>query len=781
MTDRLPLIAHGEAYVEPIARPNGGGPKERPHTYDEARTSILKDIDRMFATIDEEPTLYLDEKIICVRMEPKFEAKSYTPSAMLRVTDEMEIIGGRRYKLPSEEQAGSTQGFESAEETESEETDTSPKDAKLYFIRTTTQGIRDFQSVLENGSNNSNAAWRNEIMSVHSFDLLEPSEKVQGFDDAWEFGPVEVVLHPLASDADKAIEMFCSVAGVKLEDVEVRPYENGVTFIAVRLARDAAERVSCINPLRTVHPLGRVSIEPMRRSFTAPAPQVQVGAATPSVRVGVFDGGCDPAIPLLSGFVTAHNCVPSPSEQDYVDHGGAVCGVVLHGELSGKGANDVLPLPEVSVDCFRVLPTTDPNDFELYEAIDVIEQVVPKNPDIGLYNISFGPVGPILDDDISRFTYSLDTLTSSIAENHENPLFSIAVGNDGQEPEPFNRIQSPADLVNGLSVGAYSVDSSGNRVRATYSCVGPGREGAKVKPDLLEFGGDISKPFVVADMHGNLLTATAGTSFASPLVVHKIGSILARSEDITPHMARMLMLHYADHDDSQSQEEYGFGLSPSSVDSCLNCDENCVTTLYQGVLKPAELVSLPIFAPSINGTSGYVTVRWTIVAVCAVDPNDTDEYTASCIQDTFVPHEMKYQFRKDGVGSKTLDLSIPKDAAEAAKLLNQGYKKSYLPISVPAKRYWEESDLRANDFKWDTVISKHRRMRSTSLLQPSLTLQSVFRTNNDSDAITKYYAAVTVDAPGYPGSLYTSTLQQYQSLAPIRLRLQNRLTNHGSI
>ena len=142
---------------------------------------------------------------------------------------------------------------------------------------------------------------------------------------------------------------------------------------------------------------------------------------------------------------------------------------------------------------------------------------------------------------------------------------------------------------------------------------------------------------------------------------------------------------------------------------------------------------------------------------------------------------MKYQFRKDGVGSKTLDLSIPKDAAEAAKLLNQGYKKSYLPISVPAKRYWEESDLRANDFKWDTVISKHRRMRSTSLLQPSLTLQSVFRTNNDSDAITKYYAAVTVDAPGYPGSLYTSTLQQYQSLAPIRLRLQNRLTNHGSI
>ena len=298
---------------------------------------------------------------------------------------------------------------------------------------------------------------------------------------------------------------------------------------------------------------------------------------------------------------------------------------------------------------------------------------------------------------------------------------------------------------------------------------------------MLEFGGDLSKTFVVADMSGNLLTATAGTSFASPLVVHKLSEMLAQSEDISPHMARMLMLHYADHDDSHPQEEYGFGISPSSAAECLSCEENSVTSLYQGVLRPTELVSLPIFAPSISDASGYVTVRWTIVAVCSVDPNDTDEYTASCIQDTFVPHEMKYLFRKDGVGSKTLDLSVPENAAEAAILLNQGYKKSYLPISVSAKPYWEESDLRANDFKWDTVISRHRRMRSSSLLQPSLTLQSIFRTNNNPDAITKYYAAVTVDAPGYPGSLYTSTLRQYQSLSPIRLRLQNRLTNRGGI
>lgn len=781
MFDRLPIIAHGESYIQAIARPNSGGPKERPHTYEEARAKILRDIDSVFATINKDPELYLDEKVLCVRMEPKFDAKSYTPSAMLRASESMEIVGGRRYKLESKESdVTSCEPIANAELRPIKD-GAEPKDAKLYFVRTTSQGIRDLQNALENGNNDEVMAWRNEITSIHSFDLLKPKEKIQGFDESWECGPVEVVLHPFESDRDQAVEMFCSIAEIDLKDVEIRSYANGVTFIAVRLTKETAQRVSRMNPLRTIHPLGRVNIEPMRKWFTAPAPQVQVGSTLPLVRVGVFDGGCNPTVPLLSGFVTAHDCVPSPAVQDYIDHGGAVCGAILHGELSGKTADDILPPPTIGIDCFRVLPSTDPNDFELYEAIDVIEQIVPNNPEINLYNISFGPTGPILDDDISRFTYSLDTLTGDTDEDHDGPLFTIAAGNDGEMPEPFNRVQSPADLVNGLSVGAYAYDSAGERVRASYSCIGPGREGAKIKPDLLEFGGDLSKPFIVADMGGNRLTATAGTSFASPLVVHKLSNMLAQSEDITPHMARMLMLHYADHGDSQPQEEYGFGISPESAFDCLSCEENSVTSLYQGILRPTELVSLPIFAPSISEASGLVTVRWTIVAICSVDPNDTDEYTTSCIQDTLVPHEMKYLFRKDGVGSKTLDLSIPENAVEAAALLNQGYKKSYLPISASATPYWEESDLRANDFKWDTVISKHKRMRSSSLLQPSLTLQSIFRTNNNPDALTKFYAAVTIDAPGYPGSLYTSTLQQYQNLTPIRLRAQNRLTNRGEI
>lgn len=121
--------------------------------------------------------------------------------------------------------------------------------------------------------------------------------------------------------------------------------------------------------------------------MSAPAPQVAAAQNVPPVTVGVFDGGCNPNVPLLSGYVNAHDAVASLPDQDGIDHGTGVCGAVLHGELSGKGASDVLPAPEVKVESFRVLPPSDPIDIDLYESIDAIEYVVGHNPDIQLYNL----------------------------------------------------------------------------------------------------------------------------------------------------------------------------------------------------------------------------------------------------------------------------------------------------------------------------------------------------------------------------------------------------------
>lgn len=765
MNEKLPILAHGETYAQPVSKKGAGGPKPRPHEYEEARRRLLSDVNTVLGQIQIDSEMYLSEKIVCIRMEPKFEAKSYAPSSLLSASSDMELVGGRRYKIeesPNAADAGDEASPESAEY------------AKLYFLRTTTSGLRDFKEALRSGRNATDS-WRNTVMSLRSFDLLSPDEKVLGFDEDWQGGSVEVVLHPFCDGEEtRAVELFCKESGLSREEIEVRSYENGATFIAANLSKDATLAVAKINPLRTVHPMGRVSFEPIRDYLSSPAPQVQSVPGAALVTVGVFDGGCAADVPLLNQRVTAHDCVASAAEQKGVDHGCGVCGAVLHGELSGKKPTDVLPESPIHVESFRVLPSSSPSDYDLYESIDAIEHVVKTHPEIPLYNLSFGPSGPILEDDISRFTYALDLM--SFKRDGEPPLFCVASGNDGAFPPPLNRIQAPSDLVNGLGVGAYCYSDDGDVCRATYSCIGPGREGAKVKPDILEFGGSVEKPFVVVGSSGNTLTASAGTSFATPLIVHKLGEMMAYSEDISQHLARAILLHNAECRESFTQEEYGFGIAPDDPSSCLSCVDNRVTTFYQGVLKPRQVVSLPIFAPGIHEVRGNVVIRWTIVAVCDVNPNDSDAYTSSCIIDTFVPHVQKYTYSRKGYNTTSpVDISTAAGRAKAAQLEQEGYVRSSLPVSKPAKKYWKETELRAIDLKWDSVISRMQRMRGSSLFDPVLTLQSIFRGAETPDSLTRYYAVVTVDAPNYPGSLYNATLQRYQNLQPIRLRIEPRL------
>ena len=75
----------------------------------------------------------------------------------------------------------------------------------------------------------------------------------------------------------------------------------------------------------------------------------------------------------------------------------------------------------------------------------------------------------------------------------------------------------------------------------------------------------------------------------------------------------------------------------------------------------------------------------------------------------------------------------------------------------------------------DTAIHKSVRMRSSSLLNPTLTLHSMGRNGFETEEI-KHHVAITVDAPRYEGSLYDAVLQTYQNLAPIVIRNIGRLT-----
>ena len=95
MSDRHPIIANGELYAQPVNKPIGGGPKTLPHEYDEAKARTLADLSALEASFSDDKEVFMEEKIICVRLEPKFEAKSYVPTSIISAMPGGEIVGGR--------------------------------------------------------------------------------------------------------------------------------------------------------------------------------------------------------------------------------------------------------------------------------------------------------------------------------------------------------------------------------------------------------------------------------------------------------------------------------------------------------------------------------------------------------------------------------------------------------------------------------------------------------------------------------------------------------------
>lgn len=752
---KYPIIGNGQYYIEPIIKKNFGGEPAFPHEYAEAKVRLGADIEKIQDSFLDSEEIFVDKKIICVRLEPKFEAKSYTPNSLIADSD-MKLVGGRRYIINHEETIK----------------------GKLYFVRASNSDLENLKSNLMSGKKDHIKKWKKQICTIKSIDLLRPDEKVLGFDNSWTEGTVEAVIHPLGVDRDSAIEGFFNATGIQKEKAEVRSYDDGLTFVCTYMNKTLVDRAKKYNPLRSLKPINDDWDDPFRMSaMVAPAPKLPEKLFKSNIKIGIFDGGVQEGTELLEPFVTNHDMVEEKPTEKGLDHGAGVCGAALYGNLAGKTEMDVVEHPVVSVESFRVFPAkktgNEEADMQMYTTIDIIEEVVREREDIKLYGLSFGPKGAILDDEINRFTYVCDKLTYDVAEGEVNPLFCIAVGNDGDLEDPFNRIQSPSDMVNGIAIGAYSLSTLNDKYRAPYSCMGPGREGAKIKPDLLEFGGTQDRPFIAAKS-GKQIEGVCGTSYAAPVVAGKIGRLMAASDQIVPHLGRALLIHHAEVDGMESNLESGFGFCPDNVEELLNCSDNRVTIFYQGEITSSASVRLPVFMPEINTTHGNAYIKWTICTVVNPNLNDTDAYTNNCIEDTFYPNEMKFAFRKKGKPTKNLNLLKPEDVEIARMLISQGYTKSDLPVSKSAKKNFREADLRNGDFKWDTIIRKDVSMRCSSLINPFLSLHAIGRDEYEHEKI-KYFVVITVDVPNFKGSLYDNILHTYPNLMPISIQNINRV------
>ena len=357
----------------------------------------------------------------------------------------------------------------------------------------------------------------------------------------------------------------------------------------------------------------------------------------------------------------------------------------------------------------------------------------------------------------------------------EKPLFCVAAGNWGErEIDDLRRIQAPSDIANGISVGAYAFDEDDNEIPAEYSCIGPDREGCKIKPDVLEFGGNEESRFGTLNGNkGGAYCERQGTSFACPNLVRKIGKMMLLSGQVTPQLARALIIHKAQRRlEVEDERMIGNGLLQQDAEDILQCTDKAVDFYYQGKIRAGSSLHVPIFVPNLNGYNGNVQITWTIVTVSSTNIGDCSAYTNNCLLEIFYPNKYKYRFSKwvDG-NEKTviIDTSSAIGQSEATRLQREGYKISTMPVSKPPKMFHTEKELKKQDLKWDTVVKYSTTMRGSSLKDPAVVLQSIGREDGENEDLA-YYMVVTVSIPKYPDDLYLDTCAQYQLLESIQIR-----------
>jgi hypothetical protein len=454
-------------------------------------------------------------------------------------------------------------------------------------------------------------------------------------------------------------------------------------------------------------------------------------AVDPAIAVAIFDCGLPKTHPFGKWASAKEIAGTAAPVEKFLVHGTGVTSAFLFGAI-----DPALPLPRpyANVDHYRVIdgdPSQDP--FELYEVLGRITAAL-DGKHYDFVNFSIGPSLAIEDDDVHAWTAVLDDRFA-----RADTLATVAVGNSGESDDELglNRVQVPSDCVNALAVGA--ADTPDDKwARAPYSNVGPGRSPGLMKPDLVEFGGSLQRPFLVIGGSSKPgLEATGGTSFAAPSTLRLGAGIKAHFGSSIGLLAVRALLVHSTEGSEHPHREVGWGRVARTLEDIVVCDDDTIRVIYQGDISPTKYIRAPIPLPD-GGIAGNAEIMATLAYKCLTDPHHPSNYTRAGLEVTFRPHDSK--FKKDD--------QLHADSKSFFSSIRSG---------------GDEEELRRDAWKWENCLHASRTFRWSSLRNPCFDIHYNARLEgrNFTPAEKLPYAlAVTVRAKGI-ADFYDQVVRKY--------------------
>lgn len=270
-----------------------------------------------------------------------------------------------------------------------------------------------------------------------------------------------------------------------------------------------------------------------------------------------------------------------PIEPKDYNHGTEVSSIIVDGPASN---------PDLEDGCgrFRVkhFGVATNSQFSSYIVIKAIKEIVAKNKDIKVWNLSLGSSLEINDNFISPEAAILDEI-----QYKNDVIFVVAGTNKNSSVKKSMKIGAPADSINSIVVN--SVDS--NNKPASYT-----RDGRVLsfynKPDVSYYGGSEEQPIRVCSPLGESLVK--GTSFAAPWITRKM-AYLIYIMGFSREVAKALLINSATKWKriNEISNRIGYGVVPKKIEDVIKSPNDEIRFILSGISENYEVYNFNIPVP----------------------------------------------------------------------------------------------------------------------------------------------------------------------------------------
>jgi hypothetical protein len=775
-TNRGRIPAPPSALAIDVEPGGGGGDKFHPIDPVEAKDLLAPQIHQLQQEVSElEPGFRASEVVFEAKLLANYLSGTYFPTELVHRAG-LRMVGTRNSRGKWIKKSGVVE-----------------QPTKTLLLAGTDESIDRLNALVEQPVRIGKDRLWESFVRIDEIGLTPFDRVVRTRPEAWGEGELftwEAVLHPnldLSSKTARRHNAMLEKWEAIIErvhgelDLDDAREVDGLTFLPVAFTMEGLSTVARFNPLRCIRimPTIRPIVVPVAQrsndTYVLHPPDDEPPLSP--TRIAIFDGGIDETCPFVAPFVRQIHVTPELPLEDDILHGTGVTTTALYGYMPEGG---LVPQPEIGIDHFRVLPlpklrgktNADDVDRELYWLLDRINEVV-RNGNYPLVNLSIGPKLSVDEEgEPDRWTSTLDLLA-----REKSVLFVNAAGNDGAKPasEGLHRVQVPADMVNGLGVGACTKRADDPIDRCKYSSQGPGRWGARVQPAGVSFGGALpSSPFLSILPHGAIGVAE-GTSFAAPLTTHGLSGLIARlnGTGATPELLRAFAIHFAERrPNGHDYTQIGHGRFLERYDSLWIGDAEEVTVVYRDELAREEVAGFLLPYPDDIPSGIAVHLRLTICVTAPVAASDSAAYTKAGFDVTFRPHREVFSFydpeQKKSLGA----VNVVKDQAKALELIKSGGGQSKMPAAKTLRKPWITEQGRREAGMWETSVQyRFSRLDSKYLLGPTVELKYIAREGGQlqkqADPLRfAMLATVRIVKSAKPIGLYSMVRDQFPLLIP---------------